>query len=51
MRGMSGILSLFRRNEFNKFKYTGVRMLDSIYHLKSHLWHQNAMYATLLVFF
>ena len=32
MRGLSSILSLFR-NEFNKFKNTGARMLDSIYHM------------------
>ena len=32
MRGLSSILSLFR-NEFNKFNYTGARMLDSIYHM------------------
>ena len=30
MRGLLSILSLFR-NEFNKFKYTRARMLDSIY--------------------
>ena len=32
MRGLSSILSLFR-NEFNKFKNTIARMLDSIYHM------------------
>ena len=32
MRGMPSILFLFR-NEFNKFINTGVRMLDSIYHM------------------
>ena len=32
MRGLSRILSLFR-NEFNKFNNTGVRMLDSFYHM------------------
>ena len=32
MRGLSSIFSLFR-NEFNKFRG---RMLDSIYHMKSH---------------
>ena len=31
-RGMPSILSLFR-NKFNKFNNTGVRMLDSIYHM------------------
>ena len=31
MRGLPSILSLFR-NDFNKFNYTGARMLDSIYH-------------------
>ena len=31
MRGLPSILSLFR-NEFNKFKNTRARMLDSIYH-------------------
>ena len=29
MRGLPSILSLFH-NEFNKFNYTGARMLDSI---------------------
>ena len=40
MRGLSSILSLFR-NEFDKFKNTGARMLDSIYHmtLKLFLFH------------
>ena len=32
MRGLSAILFLFH-NEFNKFKYTEARMLDSIYHM------------------
>ena len=32
MRGLLSILSLFR-DEFNKFNNTGVRMLDSIYHM------------------
>ena len=32
MRGLSSILSLFR-NKFDKFKNTGARMLDSIYHM------------------
>ena len=36
MRGLC-ILSLFR-NEFNKFKYTGARMLDSIYHMTLKLF-------------
>ena len=36
MRGLSSILSLFR-NEFNKFNNTGVRMLDSIYHMTLRL--------------
>ena len=31
MQGLSGILSLFP--EFNKFKTTGERMLDSINHM------------------
>ena len=35
MRGLPSILSLFH-NEFNKFNNTGARMLDSIYHMKSH---------------
>ena len=40
MRGLPSILSLFR-NEFDKFKNTGARMLDSIYHmtLKLFLFH------------
>ena len=32
MRGLPSILSLFR-TEFNKFNYTGARMLDSFYHM------------------
>ena len=36
MRGLPSILSLFR-NEFNKFNYTGARMLDTIYHMTSKL--------------
>ena len=32
MRGLPSIFLLFR-NEFNKFKNTGARMLDSIYHM------------------
>ena len=32
LRGLTIILSLFR-NEFNKFKNTGKRMLDSIHHM------------------
>ena len=32
MRGLLSILSFFR-NEFNKFNNSGVRVLDSIYHL------------------
>ena len=42
MQGLLSILSLFR-NEFNKFNNTGVRMLDSIFHmtlklLKNHIF-------------
>ena len=41
MQGWPSILSLFR-NEFNKFNYARVRMLDSIYHMKNtlkpHFW-------------
>ena len=33
MRGMPSILLVLFRNEFNKFNNTGVRMLDSIYHM------------------
>ena len=56
MRGLPSILSLFR-NEFNKFKNTRARMLDSIYHMthtsKSHCWRKKRydfviMYETLL---
>ena len=32
MRGLMIILSLFR-NEFNKFHYTGAKMLDYMYHM------------------
>ena len=39
MRGLSGILSLFR-NEFNKFNNTRARMLDSMYHMSlGILWN------------
>ena len=33
MRGLSSMLSLFFRNEFNEINNTGARMLDSIYHM------------------
>ena len=50
MRGLPSILLLFR-NEFNKFNNTGVRMLDSIYHmtntLKSHFWRKNVIILSL----
>ena len=36
MRGLTSILSLFR-DEFNKFKRIGARMLDSIYHMTLNL--------------
>ena len=36
MRGLPSILSFFR-NEFNKFKNTGARMLESIYHMTLRL--------------
>ena len=37
MGGLASILSLFR-NEFNKINNTGVRMLDSIYHMTLKLF-------------
>ena len=37
MQGLSGILSLFP--EFNKFKTTGERMLDSINHMTLKFWY------------
>ena len=45
MRGLPSILALFR-NKFNKYNYTGARMLNSIYHLtlnilKSYFRHEN----------
>ena len=50
MRGLQRIVSLFR-DEFNKFNYTRVRMLDSIYHmtntLKSHFWRKNVIILSL----
>ena len=50
MRGVPSILSFFC-NEFNKFKNTGARMLDSIYHmtntLKSHFWRKNIIILSL----
>ena len=36
MRGLPSILSLFR-NEFHKFNNTRLRLVDSIYHMKSRL--------------
>ena len=32
MRGLPSILSFFR-SDFNKFNYTGARMIDYIYHM------------------
>ena len=50
MRGLPRILSHFR-NEFNKFKNTRARMLDSIYHmtntLKSQFWRKNVIILSL----
>ena len=50
MRGLPSILSLFR-NEFDKFKNTRARKLDSIYHitntLKSHFWRKNVIILSL----
>ena len=50
MRGLPSILSLFR-NEFNKFKNTRARMLESIYHmtntLKAHFWRKNVLILSL----
>ena len=43
MRGFPSILSLFR-NEFNKFDYTGARMLDYSYHMTLKLF-RNLVYA------
>ena len=37
MRGLLSILSLFPK-KFNKFNYTGARMLDSIYHMTLKLF-------------
>ena len=37
MRGLPCILSLFFRNELNKFNFTRARMFDSIYHMKLRL--------------
>ena len=36
-RDLSCVLSLFFRNEFNEFKHTRARMLDSIYHMTLRL--------------
>ena len=51
MRGLASILSLFFRNEFNKFNNTRARMLDSIHHmtntLKSHFWRKNVIILSL----
>ena len=40
MRGLSSILSHLR-NEFNKFKNTGARMLYSIYHMTLKLFKKS----------
>ena len=46
MRGLPSIVSPFR-NDFNKFNYTGARMLDSNLSyginiiLKSYVWREN----------
>ena len=37
MQGLQRILSLFRK-EFDKFNYTGARMLDSIYNMALKLF-------------
>ena len=37
MRGLPSIISRFR-NEFNKFNYTGARMLASFYHMTLRLF-------------
>ena len=54
MLGLPSILSLFR-NEFNKFKNTRARMLDSIYHmtntLKSYFCHKNVKFCHLFVLY
>ena len=46
MRGLQSIFYLLFRNEFNKLNNTGVRMLDSIYHMTLKCCHY--MYATFL---
>ena len=46
MRGLPSILSLFR-NEFYKFNNTLARMLDSIYHIKSHFCRKNVIILSL----
>ena len=46
MQGLSSVLSLFR-NEFNKFNNTRARMLDSIYHIKSHFCRKNVIILSL----
>ena len=45
----ASILSLFR-NEFNKFNNTGVRMLDSIYHMTLKLFLIHIFRVKTLVF-
>ena len=51
MRGLLSVLSLFFRDEFNKFNNTRARMLDSIYHmtntLKSDFWRKNVIIVSL----
>ena len=40
MRGLPSILFLFCK-KFDKFNYTGARMLDSIYHITLKLYFEN----------
>ena len=53
MRGLLSILSLFH-NKLNELNNTRARMLDPIYHMKSHFWQKKSyncvnMYAMLLL--
>ena len=50
MRGLPSNLSLFCI-EFNKFIYTGARMLDSIYHMISRLLNNSGKKCKILKFF
>ena len=49
MRGLPSILSLFR-NEFNKFKNTGARIIHSTYHMTLRLlWYHISVVKNIII--